>query len=119
VQPLDRRVDLGKLPRHSRRVRRVELRLHRVRAAIGWMRWHHGQISGTVLLVAIGVVADREIERTERAGPFLLETAREMTALLLSERHRGLLRRIAMHICGRDAARPVLTNSRAFARFVR
>jgi hypothetical protein len=118
MKPVDRRVDLGQLPRDTRRVRRVELGLHRVRPEIGRVRRHHGKVSRTVLLVAVGMLVDRAIQGAKRSRPFFLEAARKMAALRLGERHRYLLYRPAMHICGRNRS-STLTKSRAFARFVR
>ena len=68
------------------------------------MQRHDREISGTVLLVALGVLVDRAIQRAQRSRPFFLEAARRMAALRLGERHWYLLCRTAMHICGRDGA---------------
>jgi len=82
------------------------------------MQRHDGQISRTVLLVAIGVLIDRAIQSAQRSRPFFLEAARKLAALRLGERH------LISPLLNGDAylrprhGSPTLTNPRSFARFV-
>src|SRR5205823_6613884 len=62
VETLQCSVDLRQLARSARRVRFVELLVHRIGADVCRVKWHQREISGFLLLRPCGAIGDNAID---------------------------------------------------------